>query len=54
MSISDNDSLRNFNIHDNDLFFNDDNINFSNGLADIYYDIYHSNNHFLFQFLHYH
>ena len=35
MSISDNDSLHNFNILDNDLFFNDDNINFSNGLAEV-------------------
>ena len=29
MSISDNDSLCDFNFYDNDLFFNDDNIDFT-------------------------
>ena len=38
MSISDNDSLRDFNIYDNDIFFDDDNIDFSNGLADIVFN----------------
>ena len=45
MSISDNDSLCNFNILDNDLFFNDDNIDFSNGLAEVVF-----NNHELGNF----
>ena len=44
MSISDNDSLHNFNIHDNDLFFNDDNINFSNGLAEVVFNNYELGN----------
>ena len=44
MSISDNDSLHNFNILDNDLFFNDDNINFSNGLAEIVFNNYELGN----------
>ena len=44
MSISDNDSLHNFNIYDNDLFFNDDNINFSNGLAEVVFNNYELGN----------
>ena len=44
MSISDNDSLCNFNIYDNDLFFNDDNINFSNGLAEVVFNNYELGN----------
>ena len=45
MSISDNDSLYCFNIYDNDIFFNDDNIDFSNGFADVVF-----NNHELGNF----
>ena len=44
MAISDNDSLHNFNILDNDLFFNDDNINFSNGLAEVVFNNYELGN----------
>ena len=44
MSISDNDSLNNFNIYDNDLFFNDDNIDFSNGLAEVVFNNYELGN----------
>ena len=40
MSISDNDSLRDFNIHDNDIFFNDDNIDFSEGLVEVVFNNY--------------
>ena len=43
--MSENDSLCDFNIYDNDLFFNDDNIDFSNGLADVVF-----NNHELGNF----
>ena len=43
--MSDNDSLCDFNIYDNDLFFNDDNIDFSNGLANVVF-----NNHELGNF----
>ena len=42
--MSDNDSLHNFNILDNDLFFNDDNINFSNGLAEVVFNNYELGN----------
>ena len=45
MSISDNDSLCDFNIYNNDIFFDDDNIDFSNGLADVVF-----NNHELRNF----
>ena len=40
MSTSDNDSLCDFNIYDNDIFFNDDNINFSEGLAEVVFNHY--------------
>ena len=45
MSISENDSLCDFNIYDNDIFFNDDNIDSSNELADVVF-----NNHKLGNF----
>ena len=45
MSISDNDSLRDFNIYNNDIFFDDNNIDFSNRLADVVF-----NNHELGNF----
>ena len=45
MSISDNDSLCDFNIYDNDIFFNGGNIDFSNGLAEVVF-----NNHELGNF----
>ena len=36
--MSDNDSLCDFNIYDNDIFFDDDNVDFSNGLADVVFN----------------
>ena len=46
MSISDNDnnSLCDFNIYDNDIFFNDDNIDFSHGLAEVVFNNYELGN----------
>ena len=44
MSISDNDSPHNFNIYDNDLFFDDDNINFFNRLAEVVFNNYELGN----------
>ena len=46
MSISDNDndSLCDFNIYNNDIFFDDDNIDFSNGLAEVVFNNYELGN----------
>ena len=44
MSISENDSFCDFNIYDNDIFFDDVNIDFSNGLAEVVFNNYELGN----------